>query len=418
MKVLVIGQGGREHALCWKIRQSPLVTHLFCAPGSAGIGSSAKQIPISVEHISRLVDFASTERIDLTVVGPELPLSLGIVDAFQERGLRIFGPRKSAAALESSKIFSKEVMLAAKVPTPQARWFSHREELTQYCGKVGAPLVLKSDGLASGKGVFVCLTEDEIEGAISQLFGKLGAREVLAEECLFGVEASFIVATDGERIVPLAPAHDYKRLQDGNRGPNTGGMGSVSPTPNLNEEQARFVIENVFRPVLKELRQRGIPYSGFLYAGLLIPDNSSPKVLEFNARLGDPETQSILRRMSSDIVPLFMSLTSGSEIPAIDWSKETSVCLVFAAANYPDTPRKGDIISGIEMAESFPSVVVYHAGTEKNENGEYVTGGGRVLNVTATGDSLEEALGRAYRGADMIQFAGRQLRRDIGKGNG
>jgi phosphoribosylamine--glycine ligase len=414
MKVLIIGSGGREHAIAWKLRQSSVVKRIYCAPGNPGIAAFAQCLPIKLDDISSLAAFAQREQIDLTVVGPEYPLTLGIVERFNELGLTIFGPSSQAVRLESSKNFAKEIMIAAGVPTARYQVFKSAGELQNHLANCPIPVVLKADGLAAGKGVFVCMNRSEALSAIPAIFGELHSEQVVVEEFMEGVEASFIVATDGERVVPLATAHDYKRIYDNDQGPNTGGMGTVSPTPRLSTEQEGWVVEYIIRPVLSEMARRGTPFSGFLYAGLMINQKGEIRVVEFNARLGDPETQVIMRRMSSDLAQLLFDLATKSGPALATWSEEHAVCLVLAANNYPGKPVLGDEITGINLTESLPGLVVFHAGTSLDDKGILRTAGGRVLNVTATGGSSMEARSRAYRGADMIQFKGRQLRRDIG----
>lgn len=422
MKVLVVGQGGREHALCWALSRSPRVSAVYCAPGNPGISQVARGVPIAVTEIARLADFAAHEGMALTVVGPEVPLSLGIVDEFETRGLRIFGPRKAAAQLESSKSFAKTVMIEAGVPTAEARTFHSEADLRDFLSSAAVPLVLKADGLAAGKGVVVCHSADDVEKGVALLCQELRAEAIVVEQFLTGKEASFIVATDGNRIVPFPSSHDYKRLADNDEGPNTGGMGSVSPTPVLSTDQEARVIEEIIRPMLTRMQERGTPFKGFLYAGLMI-DGDSIKVLEFNTRLGDPETQSLLRRVSSDLFELLLALSDpegkSQELkavsPELSCAPESAVCIVLASRGYPHAPELGDEIHGIELAEHLPGVKIFHAGTSRNSStGALVTSGGRVLSVTATGASAEEATRRAYQAADMIQFRGRQLRRDIG----
>ncbi len=424
MKVLVIGQGAREHALCWKLRQSSQVTQLWCAPGNPGIGTVAKNVPVQAGDIEGLVSFAETQGVDLTVVGPELPLSLGVVDAFRAKGLRIFGPSKAAAELESSKIFAKNIMEQAGVRTAKARTFDSKQALSDHVESAELPFVLKADGLASGKGVVVCHSRDDVAEGIEQLCDSLKASTIIVEEFLTGREASFIVATDGSRVVPLATSHDYKRLKERDQGPNTGGMGSVSPTPVLNEGLIARAVKEVVEPVLKTMRDRGTPFSGFLYAGLMVRGEEMA-VLEFNARLGDPETQSILRRMDSDLFELLFALSDVSGSPStlspVEWTSQTAVCLVLASPGYPHAPELGDQIHGVELASDRPGVVVFHAGTTQDSSDvrptdrHLRTSGGRVLSVTSMAASLEEASRVAYQAADLIQFRGRQVRRDIGE---
>ncbi|MCB0339272.1 MAG: phosphoribosylamine--glycine ligase, partial [Bdellovibrionales bacterium] len=376
MKVLVIGSGGREHAITWKIRQSKRVSELFVAPGNPGTASIAKNIAIAVDDIPGIVSFAKSEAIDLTIVGPELPLSLGLVDALRESGLRVFGPTGMAARLESSKAFAKEVMNAAGVPTAEAQVFRDKVSASKFVSERGAPLVLKADGLAAGKGVFVCKSDQEIEEALKVLFDSLASNEVLVEDFLEGVEASFIVATNGRVIVPMASSHDYKRIGENDVGLNTGGMGSVCPTPRITEAQEQWVLSNVMRPMVEEMERRKSPFQGFLYAGLMIAPDGNIKVLEFNARMGDPECQSVLRRMSSDLFELLFDLADPNleELrSSVEWISEPCICVVLASEGYPQTSTRGDVIYGIEQAEMIPSTVVFHAGTARNDKGELVT---------------------------------------------
>jgi len=419
MNVLVVGSGGREHALCWQLRRSPSVRRLFVAPGNPGIERVAERVAIGVGEVEKLLEFATREGIDLTVVGPEYPLTLGIVDRFRAAGRTIFGPTAAAAKLEGSKSFAKEVMAAAGVPTASFTILSDEATGLEWLRKNGAPVVLKSDGLAAGKGVFVCTTMPEAQAGMRSLFREMKATCVVAEEMLSGPEASFIVATDGERFVSMAPAHDYKRIGDGDAGPNTGGMGAVCPTPHLSEEQARWAETHVIEPMLREMRRRGTPFTGFLYAGLMIDPNKGVKVLEFNARFGDPECQGVMRRFDGDLANLLLALSTSSGLdtgPFVRWRPESSVTLVMAAEGYPGEPRSGDPIEGIEFAEMLPEAVVFHAGTDRGADGRLLTKGGRVLSVTAIGSSVEDARRQAYKAADLIQFRGRQLRRDIGRG--
>lgn len=413
MKVLVIGSGGREHALCWKLRQSKRIKTLFCAPGNPGTARVAENVSIAVDKLEELAAFAEKQKIDLTIVGPEYPLSLGVVDLFQSRGLKIFGPSKAASCLESSKSFAKEIMTAAGVPTAAYETFTERASADAWLRAHPGPVVLKADGLASGKGVFVCRDLSQALEASASLFADMKATKVVVEEFLIGKEASFIVAANVRAVVPLAPAHDYKRIRDNDEGPNTGGMGSVCPTNHVSSEQCAWALEHVMRPVLKEMERRGTPFSGFLYGGLMIDPQGKISVLEFNARLGDPETQSILRLLDSDLVEMLEGLMAG-QTPQPRWKAESSICLVLAASGYPQEVKTGDEISGLEFAESLPGVAIFHAATGLAERSRLITAGGRVLGVTAVGSDLSEARARAYRAADMIQFRGRQLRRDIG----
>ncbi len=420
MKALVIGSGAREHAFSWGLRQSSKLTELFCAPGNPGISKVAKILPIPVDKIDDLLAFAKENKIDLTVVGPEYPLSLGIVDAFRDAGLRIFGPIKAAAAIEGSKSFAKDIMTSAKVPTARHETFLDEKRARSYCQSNGAPIVLKADGLAAGKGVCVCTENDQIETALNFIFGELGADKVVIEDFLEGVEASFIVAVSESHIVPMASSHDYKRLLDNQRGPNTGGMGSVSPTSHLTVAQEEWTVENIIKPTLNELKRRNIPFTGFLYAGLMISPKGDISVVEFNARMGDPECQSIMRRFKGDFFELLFALSSdysnsGSNIPLppVSWSKETAVTIVASSYGYPSEVRKGDEIFGLEQAAQLSDIVVFHGGTSVNSTGSLVTAGGRVLSVTSLGQGVEDARHKAYRAADMVQYNGMHVRRDI-----
>lgn len=422
MKVLVLGSGGREHSIVWKLAQSSKIKNIFAIPGNPGIGKFAKNIPLKIDDIPAILSFAISEKIDLTVVGPEYPLTLGIVDEFRKAGLRIFGPTKDAALLEGSKYFAKEVMTSAKVKTAQFETFVSEATALRYLETHGAPLVVKADGLAAGKGVCVCQTKEEAKKALSFVFNDLKSSRIIIEECLTGREVSYIVATDGENIVPFASSHDYKRIFDNDKGPNTGGMGTVSPTPRLSKENEARVIKEVIHPVINEMKRRGTPFTGFLYAGLMISDAGDCSVIEFNARMGDPECQVIMRRMKSDLFELLyaLSLPDGGGTPTCEWDSNSALCVVLAAEGYPGDVKKGDEIFGIEQAEQFSEVVVFHAGTlvtpDQKIPQKILTNGGRVLNVTALGTTLSQARANAYKACDMIQFRGQQLRRDIGSG--
>ncbi len=416
MKVLVVGSGGREHALAWKLAQSGKVSKVYGAPGNPGIAQIGQCIDIPVTEIKALADFAEKEGIDLTVVGPEAPLVAGIVDEFESRGLKIFGPSKQAARLEGSKAFAKEMMKKYGVPTADFKVFSDPEEAKRYVEEKGAPIVVKADGLAAGKGVVVAKSVEEAIEAIERImvekvFGSAGDKVVI-EDCLFGEEASYLVITDGERFIPLATAQDHKAVFDGDKGPNTGGMGAYSPAPVLSEELEREVQERVIKPILEGMRKEGHPFKGVLYAGLMVTDEGV-KVLEFNVRFGDPEAQAILRRLDSDLFEVCMSVSEGKLVDELKWNPETSICVVLASKGYPGKYEKGKVITGIEEAEKIPTVVVFHAGT-KIENGKLVTNGGRVLNVTALGKDIFEARERVYRAVEKIYFEGMHYRKDIG----
>ncbi len=416
-KILIIGSGGREHALCWVLKKAQPSRHIFCAPGNPGTAQCATNLPLAVDNLSGLKEFALQEKIDFVIVGPEYPLTLGIVDLFREHGITVFGPTKAAARLEGSKAFAKEVMEAAGVPTARYKVFSTKEGTIDYANSIvadGSKVVLKADGLAAGKGVVICADKNEIADAAEFIFGDLKNASIVVEEFLDGVEASFIVATDGERVVPLAASHDYKRLKDGQTGPNTGGMGTVSPSSHLSEAQEAWAIEHVIQPVLREMKKRGTPFTGFLYAGLMISPKGEINVIEFNCRLGDPETQVILRRCDFDFGVMLRALLENTAIPKLAWLPQTGLCVVLASAGYPETPQLGDKIEGIEFSQMQPDIAVFHAGTKLDAQGKLVTNGGRVLNVTSLGSDLDDARRKTYRGVDLIQFRGRQARRDIG----
>jgi phosphoribosylamine--glycine ligase len=418
MKILVIGGGGREHALVWKIMQSPLVEKIYCAPGNPGIGRIAENIPIKVEALPELLAFAKREGIDLTVVGPELPLSLGIVDLFEEYGLRIFGARRNAAFIEASKAFSKDLMKKYDVPTAFYEVFTEVEPAVAFIRKHGAPIVVKADGLAAGKGVIVAQSEDEAVSAVNEMlsgnsFGDAGSRVVI-EEFLRGEEASFLAFTDGRNIVPLASAQDHKAAYDGDKGPNTGGMGAYSPAPVVTPAIHEKAMNEVMRRTVDGMAAEGRPYRGVLYAGLMI-DGDSVKTLEFNARFGDPECQPLLMRMKSDIVPILMAVAEG-DISGIkiEWHDMAAVCVVMAAAGYPADYPRGDEISGLDAASRIEDLVVFHAGTGEKD-GRFVTSGGRVLGVTGRGATVADAIRKAYEGVSAISWKGAHFRSDIGK---
>jgi phosphoribosylamine--glycine ligase len=417
MKVLVVGGGGREHALAWKISQSPLVTKLFCAPGNPGTATLAENLPIAVDQLDKLLAFAFEHKIDLTVVGPEQPLSLGIVDLFESHGLKVFGPSQKAAFIEGSKAFSKDLMQKYNVPTAAYGVFSDQIEAETFIKRTGAPIVVKADGLAAGKGVIIAQTCDEAVAAVRDMlsgnaFGSAGSRVVI-EEFLTGEEASFLVITDGINIIPLASAQDHKAIFDGDRGPNTGGMGAYSPAPVVSPEIHEMAMQQVIRPTVNGMAAEGRPYRGVLYAGLMIKDGKI-KTLEFNARFGDPECQPLLMRMKTDIVPVLLAVAEGDlGTLSIDWHDKAAVCVVMASEGYPGSIRTGDAISGLDQAAALDDVYVFHAGTAAKD-GTCVTSGGRVLGVTALGSTVKEAIEKAYQGTDAITWTGVQYRRDIG----
>ena len=418
MKVLVIGSGGREHALVWKISGSPKVESIYCAPGNAGTAGLAENVDIAADDIERLADFAAKEGIDLTVVGPEVALTLGITDLFEKRNLRIFGPSGSAAALEGSKSFSKEIMDRYKIPTAAYEMFDSRDAALDYVEKTGAPVVIKADGLAAGKGVTVALTTKDARKAVDdimgkKLFGSAGNRVVI-EEFMEGEEASFLVFTDGKNIVPLPSAQDHKAVSDGDKGPNTGGMGAYSPAPVVTPEMEKTIIESIIAPTLAGMADEGKPYKGILYAGLMITDHG-PKVVEFNCRFGDPECQPILMRMKSDIVDLIEATIDESlESFDIEWDERASVCVVMAAEGYPGAYEKGKVIKGLDWLKDLDDIIVFHAGT-KMDGDDTVTSGGRVVGVTALGVGIEESIKKAYSAVEKISWDGVFFRTDIGK---
>jgi phosphoribosylamine--glycine ligase len=417
MKILVIGSGGREHALVWKLAQSPRVETLYCAPGNPGIARHARCVPIKAEDLNRLLDFAKSKTIDLTVVGPEGPLTMGIADRFREAGLRIVGPSKGAAEIEFSKVFSKSFMQRHHIPTAHARIFHEPEPAIQYAKDHGAPLVVKVDGLAAGKGVILAQDEGEAIQAIDLImrrksFGEAG-NQILLEDRLEGEEASFLVFTDGKTIVPMVTSQDHKRIFDQDQGPNTGGMGAYSPAPVLSEALQEQVLREIVRPTIEGLAREGRPFQGILYTGLMLTQNG-PQVLEYNARFGDPETQVILTRLESDLAEIFEALTVETlDRIQVRWSPNVSVCVVLTAKGYPATYETGQPIRGIEQAEAKNSVVVFHAGTVLRD-GELVTAGGRVLGVTASGRDFQQARDLAYEAISQIRFEGMHCRMDIG----
>lgn len=416
MKILVIGSGGREHALAWRLSQGRKVQKIFVAPGNAGTALDDNMENIAITAIPDLIAFAQQENIHYTVVGPEAPLADGIVDAFRAAGLKIFGPTKAAAQLESSKDFAKRFMARNKIPTAFFETFSDVAAAKAYVEKHGAPIVVKADGLAAGKGVVVAMTNEEACDAIDMMlsdnkFGDAGAR-VVVEEFLTGEEASFIVMVDGKNVLTMATSQDHKRLLDGDLGPNTGGMGAYSPAPVVTPSIHAKAMREVINPVVRGMELEGNTFTGFLYAGLMISPDGSIKVLEFNCRMGDPETQPIMLRLKSDLSVIMDHAVNGTldQVEA-EWDRRTALGVVMAAAHYPDTPRKGDVITG--LPEQLEDAYVFHAGTAM-QDGDVVTSGGRVLCVVALGDMVKLAQQRAYEIADSIQFDGSQMRRDIG----
>ena len=416
MKILVVGSGGREHALAWKLAQSKRIQLVMVAPGNGGTAVDPRLQNVAISDPAALADFAQKEGIALTVVGPEAPLAAGIVDIFRERGMKIFGPTKQAAQLESSKDFAKAFMHRHGIPTAKYQTFTDAAAAHQYIDQNGAPIVIKADGLAAGKGVVVAMSLDEAHAAIDMMlsdnrFGDAGARVVI-EEFLEGEEASFIVMVDGKNILPLATSQDHKRLLDKDEGPNTGGMGAYSPAPIVTPQLHARVMREIIQPTVQGMAKDGIPYTGFLYAGLMIDAQGNPKTLEFNCRMGDPETQPIMARLKTDLVSVMEHAVNVTlDTIELDWDRRTALGVVMAAGGYPDAPTKGDVITGIpaETADS----VTFHAGTVL-DNGELKTSGGRVLCVVGLGDNVRVAQKHAYEAVDQIRFNGMQFRRDIG----
>ena len=414
MKVLVIGGGGREHAIVWKLAQSPQQPTLFCAPGNPGIAQLATCVPIGAEDVQALADFAEKEGIDFTVVGPEAPLLAGIVDHFEERGLKAYGPKRAAALIEGSKAFAKEIMTRANVPTAYYADFTDAEAARAYVREQGAPIVIKADGLAAGKGVVVAHTLEEAEAALDMMmkenaFGDAGSK-VVVEEFLTGQEATVMAFVSGDQVKLMVPSQDHKPAYDGDKGPNTGGMGTYSPVPVVTEELLQQVEATVIRPVIDMLAAEGTPYQGTLYAGLMLTPNG-PKVIEFNARFGDPETQVVLPRLESDLLAIFQSVVDGTLAEQeIQWSDRAAVCVILAANGYPGAYAKGDVITGLDAVPA--DSIVFHAGTKATGEG-IVTNGGRVLGVSGFGTDLREAKETAYRAVSAISFEGVHYRTDI-----
>jgi len=418
MKILIVGGGGREHALAWKIAQSPLVDTLFAAPGNPGIARHASCVAIGVEAYDDLVAFARRERVDLVVVGPEVPLVAGLADHLAAAGLAVFGPSARAAAIEGSKAFAKDLMLRSRVPTARFSTFDDAGRARRYCREVGSPLVVKADGLAAGKGAIVCRTLEEADAAIAEcmerrVFGTAGAR-VVVEEFMVGREVSFFALSNGDDAIPLAAAEDHKTVFDGDRGPNTGGMGCYSPVAVFDEALEKRVMETIVRPTLAALADDGAPFRGVLYVGLMLT-GEGPKVVEFNCRFGDPECQALVVRAPGDLVPLFLTAARGDAWPPPHpWPPVASVCVAIASGGYPGKYTTGLPIRGVEAAAARRGVQVFHAGTA-TQDGRLVTAGGRVLGVTAVGDNLDSAIAAAYGAAGEISFEGMHYRTDIGR---
>lgn len=416
MKVLVIGGGGREHTIVWKLSQSSKVDKIYCCPGNAGISEIAECINIDDNNFEAVADFVKYEGIDLTIVGPEAPLSKGIVDVFEKNGRKILGPNSKAAQLEGSKVFSKDLMRRYGIPTAEYKVFTSYLHAEDYVRMKGAPIVIKADGLAAGKGVIMAKTVDEAIAGLKLImkdraFGEAGNR-VVVEECLDGEEASFMAFTDGKTILPMVSSQDHKRVFDGDQGPNTGGMGAYSPAPVITPELESVIMEKIMRPTVNGLQSEGIKYKGILYAGLMIKDNK-PYTLEFNCRLGDPETQPVLSRLKTDLTDIALAIAD-ERLSAInlEWKPEVSVCVVAASKGYPGAYEKGKVIKGLDDAGKLDDVIVFHAGTAFNKN-KIVTAGGRVLGVTALGKDIKDAKEKAYKAIEKIHFSGMHYRKDI-----
>lgn len=423
VNVLVVGSGGREHAICHAFARSPQVSKIYCANGNAGIANVAELVDIRPDDISGLADLAAEKGIDLTFIGGETSLALGIVDEFEARGLKVIGVSKAAARLEASKSFAKDLMKRHGVPTAAYRTANSPNEAIEILrsGEFGdekTPVVVKADGLAAGKGVVVAADRREAEDAINELQNLVGAdaaASIVLEECLFGREVSLIMFCDGENFALMPPTRDHKRIGEGDTGPNTGGMGTITDDGLLSKEQTDEIIENVIEPTLRGCKEEGFPFRGILFLGLMMTDKG-PKVLEYNVRFGDPETQSILVRLESDLVEICEAMIEGrlNEVE-IKWKEGNSACVILASEGYPAKARTGDVINGVDEAAALPDVTVFHAGTGRNAEGGLVTAGGRVLGVTAVGNSLDTALAKAYEAAEKISWPGMQYRRDIGK---
>lgn len=422
MKILVIGGGGREHALAWKLSQSPKATKVFVAPGNAGTALAGGKLQnVDITDVVTLREWAQAEGIALTVVGPEAPLAAGVVDEFRNHGLKIFGPTKAAAQLESSKAFSKAFMRRHGIPTADYDTFTDPVAAHAFVDRLGAPIVIKADGLAAGKGVVVAMTLQEAHDAVDFMLvdNKYGVQHneggarVVIEEFLAGEEASFIVLSDGKNVVAMATSQDHKRLKDGDEGPNTGGMGAYSPAPVVTADVHARAMREIILPTIRGMEKDGIPFTGFLYAGLMIDANGQPKTLEFNTRMGDPETQPIMMRLKSDLVDVMLAAVDGKlDQVELEWDRRTALGVVMAAAGYPEAPRKGDVITGLPAEAD--DAMVFHAGTQLNDAGQPVTSGGRVLCVTVLADSVRQAQQRVYDVTRGIHFDGMQFRRDIG----
>ena len=417
MKVLVVGGGGREHAICWKLAQSPKVTELYCAPGNAGIAQVATCVPVKATDVDGMVSWAKENAMDFVMVAPDDPLALGMVDALEAAGIPAFGPRANAAIIEASKAFSKSLMKKYNIPTAKYETFTELDKALAYIEEQGAPIVVKADGLALGKGVVVAATVDEAKQAAREMmedkkFGASGSTVVI-EECMVGPEVTVLAFCDGEHLVPMLSSQDHKRAYDGNQGPNTGGMGAFCPSPNYTPEIADFCMKNIFLPTVEALKAEGRPFKGVIYFGLMLTKDG-PKVVEYNARFGDPETQPILSMLDTDLIDIFEACVNGTlDQVDVKWKEGAACCIVLASGGYPVSYQSGYPISGLE--EAGKSATVFHAGTKKNEDGQFVNAGGRVLGVTATGADLPGAIVKAYAASAHISWKDMHMRTDIGK---
>ncbi len=416
MKVLVVGGGGREHAICWKLSQSPKVTELFCAPGNAGIADVATCVPVKATDVEGMVAWAKENAMDFVMVAPDDPLALGMVDALTEAGVPAFGPKANAAIIEASKAFSKELMKKYNIPTAQYETFTELDKALAYIRAQGAPIVVKADGLALGKGVVVASTVEEAETAVREMmenrkFGASGSTVVI-EECMVGPEVTVLAFCDGEHLVPMLSSQDHKRAYDGNQGPNTGGMGAFCPSPNYTPAIAQECMEKIFLPTVAALKAEGRPFKGVIYFGLMLTEKG-PRVVEYNARFGDPETQPLLSMLDTDLMEIFEACVNGTlDQVEVKWKEGAACCIVLASGGYPIAHKTGYVISGLDKVEG---ATVFHAGTRRNEQGEFVNAGGRVLGGTALGGNLEEAIANAYAAAKPITWQDMHFRTDIGK---
>ena len=418
MEVLIIGGGGREHALAWKLSQSKDVGTIFCAPGNGGISEVATCVDIDIDSTSDLISFSKREKIDLVVVGPENSLATGVVDGFENEGIPIFGPRQKGALIETSKVFTKELLRKYKIPTASFMVFSDYDEAKRYTEGLKPPYVIKADGLCAGKGAYVIADQKEGENVLKNLlvkriYGDAG-KNVIIEDFLPGIEASYLVFTDGKSILPMLASQDHKPLLDGDKGPNTGGMGAYTPIPFIDKDMEGIINQNIMLKTVQALENEGVVYKGVLYDGLML-SGGTPYTLEFNARFGDPETQPILFQMESDILPVILACVEGklNTVKSIKWKEGVSVCVVIASKGYPEKPEKGVIINGLDELKNKQDVMVFHAGTKKIDN-KFYTSGGRVLGVTATGKTYEDAIKKVYDAVSCIDFEGMQYRKDIG----